>query len=69
MIQVLHDQHRRIEELCDPGERPFEVGEKRRIVQSPFAQVIGVPLGQGQGVGDGQPVPVDLKVGGMTRNE
>jgi hypothetical protein len=66
VVKVIEFQHGRLNQLCYMGENPLEVGEERRIVECPFRCLLVVPLGDGESVGDGKPVPVDLEIGGFT---
>lgn len=43
-------------------EEELEEGEEGRVVEGPGAGLIGVPAGDGEGVGEGEPVAVDLEV-------
>lgn len=45
------------------GEEELEEGEEGRVVEGPGAGLVGVPTGDGEGVGQGEPVAVDLEVG------
>jgi len=65
MPQVLHPQHLRIEEPRELRQHPFERGEERGVIESPFGGLFVVPLLHGEGMGYCQPVPVDFKVGGL----
>lgn len=65
VVQVVHPQHGAVNEARDVGEYPLEVGEERRVVERPFRDVADVPLAERQAVGDSEPIPVDLKVGGF----
>lgn len=41
------------------------MGEEGRVVESPWAGVVGVPVGEREGVGEGEPVTVDLEIGAV----
>lgn len=43
-------------------EEVLEVGEEGRVVEGPWACHVGVPVGEREGVGEGEPVTVDLEV-------
>lgn len=63
ILEVLNAQHGRINQPCDLGENPFEVGEEGRIVQSPFRSPLIVPLPRMQTVCYSKPVAVNFEVG------
>lgn len=65
--QVLNLEHLGIEVLCDLTEEPLEAGKERRIVKGPFRCLFVVPLLYGEGVCDGEPVSVNLEIGGLAR--
>lgn len=54
-----------IDEVGENGENALEVGEEGRVIKGPGASLIGVPLGEGEGVGQSEPMTVDLKVCAM----
>lgn len=39
------------------------MGEEWRVVECPLAGGVGVPPGEWEGVGEGQPVTVDFEIG------
>lgn len=65
VLEVVDAQHGPVDEARDLGQDPLEVGEEGRVVEGPFRRALDVPLAQRQAVCDGEPVPVDLKVGGL----
>lgn len=44
-------------------EEELEEGEEGRVVESPRAGGIGVPLPEREGMGNGEPIAVDFEVG------
>ena len=42
----------------------LKVGKEGRVVEGPGAGLVGVPLGEREGVGESEPVAVDLEVCG-----
>lgn len=65
VAEVVDAQHGAVDEAGDVGEDPLEVGEEGRVVEGPLGGALEVPLAEGQAVGDGEPVAVDLEVGGL----
>lgn len=65
VFEVVDPEHGAIDEARDLGQHPLEVGEEGRVVQRPFRGALDVPLAQRQAVGYGEPIPVDLEVGGL----
>lgn len=65
VAQVLNLEHLRIEVLRDLTEKPLEAGKERRVVERPFRRLFVVPLLYGERVRDGEPVSVNLKIGGL----
>lgn len=45
------------------GQEELEEGEEGRVIEGPGAGLVGVPAGEREGVGEGEPVAVDLEVG------
>lgn len=41
------------------------MGKEGRVVEGPWAGVVGVPVGEREGVGEGEPVTVDLEIGAV----
>jgi hypothetical protein len=54
-----------VDEVGENGESALEVGEEGRVVEGPGAGLVGVPLGEREGVGESKPVAVDLEVSAM----
>lgn len=44
IVETFHPEHAWVCKLCNLGQNPFEVREKRRIVECPFGRVLIVPL-------------------------
>lgn len=40
----------------------LEISEEWRVIESPWAGFVGVPVGKREGVCEGQPVAVDLEI-------
>ena len=54
--------HLWVDEISEEGEEALEVGKEGRVVKSPEAGLVEVPLREREGVGYGEPVAVDLEV-------
>jgi hypothetical protein len=52
IFQVVNPQHSGIHHLRELGEKPFEIREERRIIQSPFRGLLVVPFLYRQAVGN-----------------
>lgn len=55
----------RVDEAGGVREEELEEGEEGRVIEGPGAGLVGVPAGEGEGVGEGEPVAVDLEVGAL----
>lgn len=53
-----------VDERRGEGEEAGEVGEEGRVVERPLGGGVGVPLPRGERVREGEPVAVDVEVGG-----
>lgn len=51
-----------VDEVGENSEEALEVGKERRVIEGPGAGLVGVPLGEREGVGESEPMTVDLEV-------
>jgi hypothetical protein len=51
-----------VDEVGEDGEEALEVGEERRVIEGPGTGLVGVPLGEREGVCESEPVAVDFEV-------
>ena len=54
-----------VDEFGEEREESLEVGEEWRVIEGPWACLVGVPVGERERVGEGEPVAVDLEVGAV----
>ncbi|XP_059442061.1 putative cysteine-rich receptor-like protein kinase 9 [Corylus avellana] len=50
-----------VDEVGENGENVLEVGEEGRVVEGPGAGLVAVPFGEREGVGESEPMAVDLE--------
>ena len=56
---------RGVDEIGENGEEALEVSEERWVIEGPGTGLFGVPLREGERVGDSKPVAVDFEISGM----
>lgn len=54
-----------VNKIGENGESALEVGEEGRVVEGPGAGLVGVPLREREGVGESEPVAVNLEICAM----
>lgn len=57
--------HGGVQSCGEDREEFLEVGEERRVIEGPLAGSVGVPAGEGERMGEGEPVAVDLEIGAV----
>lgn len=53
----------RVDDAGGVREEDLEEGKEGRVIEGPEAGLVGVPAGEGERAGEGEPVAVDLEVG------
>lgn len=51
-----------VNEICEDREESLEVGEEGRVIEGPRAGFVGVPEGEREGMGNGEPVAVNFEI-------
>lgn len=65
ILEVVDAEHGWVDQLGNLRHDPFEIGKEGRVIERPFRSLFIVPLPQRKAVRDGEPITVDLEVGGF----